>query len=438
MDIAEFEQAEAAPRERIKRAIEKLATIDFAKLQYSTHGAHANFGPIVDHAYRPTVELLRHLLSIEGLLALPGSVLGDVASKCEEVLRMSSEMDAFSPTDAQWQANYDRIARGARELCKQSFAVLLPLLVHLEHRNPSFDEVENKLARAESRIHAIESRTIAIENKKESVEALEKKAERALEVANDAARKAGLTAYGEAFKTEAEASADQAVKWAIGLALGVVTLLGWIWYATAKIKPEPSDAHWSAHARQLGAEILVISLFSYVVVWCAKNFRAARHNAIVNRHRHNALATFERFVAGLADEETKNAVLLQATQAIFAPQPSGTPTRTPRTRCRSSSSSRRPAARPRGKAADKDVQRGSRRRLRGPGRAFGLGTFVTHAGRAIDDCRGRAERSIAPRKRSTYRELRSYDYERARFHRMPVAAARRSLAGADQLAINQR
>jgi hypothetical protein len=196
MDIAEFEASEKAAAERINRAREKLATIDFAKLEYSTHGAHANFRPVVDRAYRPTVELLRHVLSIEGLVNLPGSVLEEVAGRCEEALRLSAEMDAFSPTNPEWQTEYDRIARGVRDRCKVTFDTILPILVHLEHRDPGFDDIECKLAEAESRVHSVESRTIAIENKKESVDELITKAERALEVASNAAVKAGITIYG--------------------------------------------------------------------------------------------------------------------------------------------------------------------------------------------------------------------------------------------------
>jgi hypothetical protein len=47
------------------------------------------------------------------------------------------------------------------------------------------------------------------------------------------------------------------------------------------------------------------------------------HNSIVNRHRETALTTFATFVGSTDDPATKNAVLIQSTQAIFSPQPSG-------------------------------------------------------------------------------------------------------------------
>jgi hypothetical protein len=59
------------------------------------------------------------------------------------------------------------------------------------------------------------------------------------------------------------------------------------------------------------------------VIFCIRNFSAMMHNLVVNRHRQTALATFKTFVNSTEDMGTRNAVLVQATQAIFAPQPSG-------------------------------------------------------------------------------------------------------------------
>ena len=52
-------------------------------------------------------------------------------------------------------------------------------------------------------------------------------------------------------------------------------------------------------------------------------YRAHRHNFVINRHRLNALSTFEAFAKATDDQQIKNAVLLQATQCIFGPQPTG-------------------------------------------------------------------------------------------------------------------
>ena len=71
-----------------------------------------------------------------------------------------------------------------------------------------------------------------------------------------------------------------------------------------------------------GSVLLVLFM---ALVWCSKNYAAVRHNYIINKQRQNALSTFETFVKAAGDEDiqTKNAVLLQATQCIFSAQPTG-------------------------------------------------------------------------------------------------------------------
>jgi hypothetical protein len=71
------------------------------------------------------------------------------------------------------------------------------------------------------------------------------------------------------------------------------------------------------------AKLLFFSLLVGAVVWIGRIYRAHRHNYVLNRHRQNALGTFNTFVDSAHDAQTKSAVLLQATQAIFVIQPTG-------------------------------------------------------------------------------------------------------------------
>lgn len=77
-------------------------------------------------------------------------------------------------------------------------------------------------------------------------------------------------------------------------------------------------------AIQVGvAKLAAISVLYFVLVLLSRNYMATTHNVIVNRHRRNALQTFEAFVKASKDDATRDAVLLRATEAIFAPEASG-------------------------------------------------------------------------------------------------------------------
>ena len=55
----------------------------------------------------------------------------------------------------------------------------------------------------------------------------------------------------------------------------------------------------------------------------AKNFLTHKHNAIVNKHRQNALVTFQALVDAAKDESCKDIILTHASSCIFSPQETG-------------------------------------------------------------------------------------------------------------------
>jgi len=71
------------------------------------------------------------------------------------------------------------------------------------------------------------------------------------------------------------------------------------------------------------AKLLVLSTLSFVVLWCARNYRSQKHNETLNKHRANALMTFRAFVEGTLGDRVKDAILLQAAQAAFSGRPTG-------------------------------------------------------------------------------------------------------------------
>jgi hypothetical protein len=69
--------------------------------------------------------------------------------------------------------------------------------------------------------------------------------------------------------------------------------------------------------------VLLFSLGTFALVFSTRTYSSHRHNFVINRHRRNALTTFQIFANGSDDPQVKNAILLQAAQCIFSPQVSG-------------------------------------------------------------------------------------------------------------------
>lgn len=75
---------------------------------------------------------------------------------------------------------------------------------------------------------------------------------------------------------------------------------------------------------QLGiSKILIFAVITYVLFLSARNFLNHKHNAILNKHRQNALMTHKALIEASGDSGVREAIMLQAANCIFLPQPTG-------------------------------------------------------------------------------------------------------------------
>jgi hypothetical protein len=152
----------------------------------------------------------------------------------------------------------------------------------------------------------------------EATEALAKAKQEAtsiVEAAREAAAVAGTVAFAEYFEHETaklEKSAGSWLRVASVIALGTIAVAMVMWHF-------PSTAESPAEAWQaLGTRFFLLSMMLTTTLWCGRMYKALRHQAAVTRHRHLSLLTFQAFLGSTADEGTKNAVLMEATRAVFA------------------------------------------------------------------------------------------------------------------------
>lgn len=70
-------------------------------------------------------------------------------------------------------------------------------------------------------------------------------------------------------------------------------------------------------------KLLLFAVLSYLISLSARNYLAHRHNAVVNKHRQNALLTFSALVDAAKGEDKRDIVLTHAAACIFSPQETG-------------------------------------------------------------------------------------------------------------------
>jgi hypothetical protein len=133
----------------------------------------------------------------------------------------------------------------------------------------------------------------------------------------------GIEKQAEVFKNAAaehESARSRSLKTTagLGIATGILLLINW---GVAYYVGPPSSS--VALIQLTVAKLLFFSLLLSALVWSGKNYKSHQHNYVLNKHRQNALETFQLFARGADDVETKSMVLLQATKSIFSPQPTG-------------------------------------------------------------------------------------------------------------------
>ena len=134
--------------------------------------------------------------------------------------------------------------------------------------------------------------------------------------------KESVSEFAEIFDAQANRH-----KWAAYGWLGSTILLsigfGWVFYWLVEVLKLEGTEEWVEVLKNIFAKGFFLSLIYLVLNRSIKNYTAHRHLEVINRHRQNALETFERFVSSAAHQETKEEVLLAATNAIFDANQSG-------------------------------------------------------------------------------------------------------------------
>ena len=149
-------------------------------------------------------------------------------------------------------------------------------------------------------------------------------AERVLADVRKAAAEQGVGFQATYFKSEADVHNSQASTWRTATlwASGLLAVLAILSLFITKIDfLKPTDLYEAIQL--LTAKLVIFTAAAYLVVLCARNFLAHTHNAIVNRHRQNALLTFQALVDAAKGEDKKDIVLTHASACMFAPQETG-------------------------------------------------------------------------------------------------------------------
>ena len=274
---------------------------------------------------------------------VPAQIIQEVTSKLGELNNPIIRIKAFTVirTGVDLVTDRQRIALDFLSKWQNVYSTIAPHLCYAEivdsRENQKIETLAKTVAQSDEAIKALASDvqeimsrpTAEVEKRAQSAMAAadnakiaaEKELERIKGLAEDVeklARQSGVTEQTVHFKKLADNYRIGALAW-----LGASVIVGVGLYQYVANLDLPSTTNPTAMVSIVLPRLVIITLLSTALIFCIRNFSALVHNVIVNRHRQTALATFKTFANSTDDPATRNAVLVQSTQAIFAPQPSG-------------------------------------------------------------------------------------------------------------------
>lgn len=269
-----------------------------------------------EEVFERTLSLFRDLQSSE-LDKVPLDQLKQLRQQVQDAINKFQKIQEFDPAGQQNPTQTrDQIVQDIASSYNQYFEQLAPIIAFSVRKGTDFERLEREARQTLEDLKGIEEefKTRADENLSEIKGVLNQ--------VRTAAAEIGVAQHATHFQDEAEEHEEQSNWWfwATAVLAGVTLIYGLLNIYWMLLNPDLDTAQ---AVQVVIAKVLVFSVLSFGVVWSGKQYRASRHNYVVNKHRRNALRTFETFIKAAGDEQTKNAVLLQTTKAIFAQEASG-------------------------------------------------------------------------------------------------------------------
>jgi len=138
--------------------------------------------------------------------------------------------------------------------------------------------------------------------------------------AREASVSAGAAVFTDDFAKQAGILEGHALKWLRATAVfGAATLIAAVvFFLLIKSSTEGLEV-----VQRVTSKVVILGVLLTGTIWCGRIYKALMHQASVYRFKALGLQTFRAFSAGASDAQTKDAVLLETTRAIFSVQDSG-------------------------------------------------------------------------------------------------------------------
>ncbi|PGH37774.1 MAG: hypothetical protein CRN43_19145 [Candidatus Nephrothrix sp. EaCA] len=303
--------------EEAKLSLERMQKFDVKTLpRVEELGKEMNFQSAVGTAER-MVNLYKQL-AIDLMDDLPQNVLQQLKDRADSDYSLFHEVLAFKVTQPDPQHERNNIIRKLESAHELTFSTLHPYVAYSLHRSADFQRLNTD---ARAMLQSISEQADEFTKKMNTHEG---DAKRVLEEIRSSAGEKGVTHQADRFQKEATEHKAQAKRWLWGTIILAIILVAYV-VLTLWLRKTPCLIPTTTYdAVQLSiSKVLIFSVIAYMLFLSARNFLSHKHNAIVNRHRHNALVIHRVLIEAAGEQGNREAIMVQAMSYILAPQTTG-------------------------------------------------------------------------------------------------------------------
>lgn len=306
--------------EKTQESLSRMQAFDVKSLAREEElGRNFDFSAIVAPASR--LVRLYNQLGLSTLDDFPDAILTQIKQIADaDFSRFQQALD-FDPTKVENQnptQPRDQIIKQVAAAYDTTFQKLFPFISYGTSKSVDFQRMENE---ARAMLQNVKDEATEITG---HLTTHQEQAENVLADVRKVAAEQGVSQQAIYFKDESEAHEKASEYWKTktiqaSIALGIYAFCTLFIHKLAWFKPEDN-----LQAFQLmTSKVLIFGVIAYLLFLAAKNFLSHKHNAIVNKHRQNALMTYKALTDAATTEESKDIVLTHAASCIFSPQDTG-------------------------------------------------------------------------------------------------------------------
>lgn len=301
----------------------------FAQLETYPIGREGDFGPGNNRLKTEAVAIAEQMKVFFG--AIPRRLLGTMPEliliQLRERLTVSigaiTAIASFSPQPSNgFESAQGEFITKLGNAYSTTFDQLSPRLAYLVFMDANLpkqrSDFERIVATAEDRL---KTWTEGIHEKSQQTHT---EANRVLELVRNKAASEEVAGQATHFGTEAANHQFSARIWMSVAGLLAAAIFGLACcFLIMAIQGEIKTDSMPQAVQILVAKLVLFSVLFSALYIAVKNMGANRHNAVVNRHRQNALQTYEALVSAGHEKSTRDIILTYSSNCIFSPQPTG-------------------------------------------------------------------------------------------------------------------